>query len=311
MMKRFVLLFTIAIPVLIHAQNAADSAMLKQQYAAKELVITQADNTFSLGKHASMEITIPQAKLSDVDKDWQKYIKSGSKNKPETKDGITSIKGAVNKNVSPQGFGLYSKLIGTTDGVKMIVWFLREDSIYMSSATGTDRDLAAEKYLHDFAVGEYKNAVKDELKAEQDKLKNLEDELKDFIKDEEKSNKKINEDERSIERQKNAIQMNNNDQKNKAEQIGAQKKVVEQQKAISADAGKDAAKVQKGFENELKKLEKDNEKMNRDIDDWEKEIREERRNIDKSKQNQNLKNDDIEKQRRVINAVQNKLDNIQ
>jgi len=309
-MKRLILLFTIAIPVLINAQQPTDSSTPPAANSAKELVITQAENVFTLGKHASMEITIPQAKLSDVDKSWQKYIKSGSKNKPEVKDGITSIKGAINKNVSPQGFDLYSKLIGTTDGVKMIVWFVREDSIYMSSATGTDRDLAAEKYLHDFAVGEYKYAVKDELKAEQDKLKSLEDELKEFIKDEEKSNKKINENERSIERQKNAIQANNNDQKNKAEQIGAQKKVVEQQKAISADAGKDAAKVQKGFESELKKLEKENEKLNKDIDDWEKEIREEGRNIDKSKQNQALKNEDIEKQRKAINAVQNKLDNI-
>lgn len=310
-MKKLILMLGFALPLLMNAQERQEkketSSAVITIKSVQNIEILDGERTFSKGTFASYQFTIPQAYLKDVSKDWQKYIKAGSKGKVAEENGETSIAGAVNKNVSGTTFDVYSTLVETTDGVRMTVWLTGPDSAYISKANNTDKDLAAQKYLHDFAVEAYKDAVGRELKEQQDGLKSLEDNLKEFIKDEEKSNKKINEDERSIERQKNAIKMNDNDQKNKAEQIGAQKKLVEQQRAISADAAKDAEKTQKGYESELKKLEKDNEKLNKEIDNWEKDIREEGRNIEKSKQNQRLKNDAIEKQKLIIKAVEEKL----
>ncbi|MBS1614472.1 MAG: hypothetical protein JST49_16745 [Bacteroidetes bacterium] len=307
-MKKLVLLLSLALPALLNAQNRqATETVAATIKPVQNIEIADGERAFSKGTFASYQFTIPQAYLKDVSKDWQKYIKSGSKNKPVEANGETSMLGAVNKNVSGSTFDIYSTLVETTDGVRLTAWLVGPDSVYISKAVTTDRDLAAQKYLHDFAVQEYKDAVSRELKQQQDGLKALEDNLKEFIKEEEKSNQKIKENERSIDRQKNAITASLNDQKNKADQIGAQKKVVEQQKAISEDAAKDAAKVQKGYEKELKQLEKNHEKLSKEIDKWEADIREEGRNIEKSKQNQRLKNDSIEKQKLVIKAVEEKL----
>lgn len=312
-MKKLILMLGFALPVLINAQDSATAKPVSVAIAvggAQNLTIIDGDRAFSKGSKPSYQFTIPQAITKDVEKDWQKYIKAGSKGKVETVNGETYIVGAVNKNISPSTFDVYSTIVESKEGVRITAWFIGSDSVYISAASNTDRNLAVQKYLHDFAVPEYKEAVGKELKAEQEKLKAFENDLKAFVKEEDNSNKKINENERSIDRQKNALKASENDQKNKADQIGAQKKVVEQQKAISEDAAKDAAKVQKGFEKELKQLEKDHEKLSKEIDKWEAEIREEGRNIEKTKQNQRLKNDSIEKQRLVIKAVEEKLADI-
>lgn len=310
-MKKLILLLGFALPVLLNAQDRQEKKEISSAVITikpvQNIEILDGERTFSKGTFPSYQFTIPQAYLKDVSKNWQKYIKAGSKGKVAEANGETIIAGAVNKNVSGTTFDIYSTLVETTEGVRLTAWLVGPDSAYISKANNTDRDLAAQKYLHDFAVEAYKDAVSRELKEQQDGLKALEDNLKEFIKEEEKSNKKINENERSIDRQKNAIKASENDQKNKADQIGAQKKVVEQQKAISEDAAKAAAKVQKDFEKELKQLEKDHEKLSKEIDKWEAEIREEGRNIDKTKQNQRLKNDSIEKQKLIIKAIEEKL----
>lgn len=308
-MKKLIFMVGFALPVLVNAQDTTH--VTKNLVIAidgiQNLTIYDGERTFSKGSKPSYQFTIPQATTKDVEKDWQKYIKTGSKGKVETVNNETILLGAVSKNISSTTFDIYSTIVEAKEGVRITAWFVGPDSVYISNTSNTDRNLAVQKYLHDFAVSEYKEAVGKELKVEQDKLKALESDLKSFVKDEEKSNQKIKENERSIDRQKNAIKMSEQDQKNKAEQIGNQKKVVEQQKAISEDAAKSAAKTQKGFESELKKLEKDHEKLSKEIDKWEAEIREEGRNIEKNKQNQRLKNDSIEKQKLVIKAVEEKL----
>lgn len=307
-MKKLILMLGFALPIALSAQDTTKTKdVVIAINGVQNITILDGERAFSKGSKPSYQFTIPQAVTKDVEKDWQKYIKIGSKGKVETVNGETFILGAVNKNISPSTFDIYSTIVESKEGVRITAWLVGPDSAYISNASNTDRNLAVQKYLHSFAVPEYKEAVGKELKAEQDKLKALENDLKTFVKDEEKSNQKIKENERSIDRQKNAIKASEHDQKNKADQIGAQKKVVEQQKAISETAAKDAAKVQKNFEKELKQLEKDHEKLSKGIDGWEKEIREEGRNIEKSKQNQRLKNDSIEKQKLVVKAVEEKL----
>ena len=56
---------------------------------------------------------------------------------------------------------------------------------------------------------------------------------------------------------------------------------------------------------------KQGEKLNKEIDNWNREIREEQRKIEASKQDQKMKIDEIEKQKQAVQAVADKLKNIQ
>ncbi len=278
---------------------------------AQSISIQQSTQPCSHGEQPSFQLLIPQAKLKDVERDWTRYLKTKAKGKPEEVAGEIAMYGAVKKNVAPDGFNVFSKLLETTEGVMLTAWFMRSDSAFMSKEKDSNQALAVELYLQNFAVPEYKAIVKDELKSENKKLEDLQNDLKGFINAEEKSNSKINENERSISRNKTQLRTNENDQKNQQNRIGQQKVVVESLKRTPGDAYKEAEKTLKEMENELKKLVNENEKLNKQIDKWEKEIREEGRNIDQSKQDQSLKNTDIEKQRRVVKSVENKLKSIQ
>ncbi|MCW5908402.1 MAG: hypothetical protein KIS94_11120 [Chitinophagales bacterium] len=296
-MNKFILLLAaVTLPFFISAQQ--------------KIRVVQLIQNCSKGEQNAYQTIIPQATLKDVEKDWKTYIKAKSKGKVEERSGEIFIYGAVNKNIAPEGFNLFSTLLETTEGVLLTAWFMRADSVFMSRETAPDKTLAAEKYLYDFAIIEYKAAVKNELNAENKKLAALESDLKQLINDEEKASKKINENERSISRTRTEIRTNENDQRLKKDQITKQKATVESLKSTPGDAQKAAEKTLKGLENELKKLVNENERLHKQIDKAEKEIREEQRNVDRSKQDQYLKRSDIDRQKTVCKSVADKLSNI-
>ncbi len=285
------------------------SVLSLSMFAQKEITVQVETVTMSKGTQTSYQVTIPQNTFKDVEKDWQKYTGTGSKGKASAVKGENFQPAAVNANVSPAPFNVYSKLLETTEGVRLTVWLTENDTIFISKEVSSDKDLAAQKYVRDFAVQEYQNVVKKELEAEQEKQKELEKELQGFIKDEEKSRKKISSNQRSIQRANDAIATNNADIQNTAYKITDSKRMVERT-ASDENANKGAKKSLKEVEKNKKKLQKDNESQAKNIDKWNKEIREEERNITDSQQKQAAKKGDIEKQKQKVQEVQTKLDGI-
>jgi chromosome segregation ATPase len=169
--------------------------------------------------------------------------------------------------------------------------------------------LAAQKFVRDFAIAQYKLAIKKDVEAEEDKLKKLEKEQNDLIKSEEKSNKKINDNQRSIQRANDNIRIANEELKRKDGQISEQKLMVERT-VKDENANKGAKKTLKELENDKKKLQKERDGEDKNIDKWNKETREEERNITDMKEQQKLKTVDINKQKETLKAVEQKLNNV-
>ncbi|MFN8285200.1 MAG: hypothetical protein U0V74_00505 [Chitinophagales bacterium] len=273
----------------------------------QSIFVEEAPRAMSKGAQPSFLVDIPGSKSKTVEKDWTKYLEKGSKSKAENLNGEMTIKGITVKNISTLPLAVYSTLLETNEGVRLTVWVAEQDSVFISEKLSNDKNLAAIKYVKDFANAEYREVVKDELQAEKNKLDKLQDELKKLISVEEKAKGAIKENERSIERNKNDIKINEADQKRKIEQVTAQKAVVETTKAGGGDAYKEAQKALDNLMGEKEKLEKENEKLNKQIDKWEKENREEDRAINQSKQDQGQKNEQIGKQKAVVEAVESKL----
>lgn len=253
---------------------------------------------------------VTNATLKAIEKDWPKYLAEGGKAKSVTTNGEIIIVGASIKNISPKPVTIYSKLLGTTQGVKLSAWFTENDTVFISKDSASEKHLAIEKYLRDFVIRELKQAAADELNTEKEKQIALEKELAVFVKLEEKSNKKINENQRAIQRANDAIATISSDEQHKDEQINAQKGMVENT-AADANANKGARQTLKDLKNDKKKLQKQIEAQGKIIDRLEKEIRYNQRTISDMKQKEELKSADIEKQKQTVRTAEAKLNSIQ
>ena len=200
-------------------------------FSQKEIKVTEVEKEMSAGIGTSFVVNIPQTKLKDVISDWKKYIKKDAKGKVEEDKGEIKLIGAVNKNVSPFPFNILSKTLETNDGVQLSVWASNGD-LFISSKASPDKSVAIQKYIHDFAVASYKDAVKDELKNEQEKLKETQKVFDGFVKDQKKAEDNISDDKKEIEKLQNDIKkMESEIEKAKGNQT-KQKLVVDSQAAV-------------------------------------------------------------------------------
>ena len=278
-------------------------------FAQKQITVDLAPQTRGK-KDLAFVVEIPQAALKNVESDWLKYVGYGSKGKATEVDGEHLQKGAVNKNISSKPFNIYSKLLETTEGVRLMVWLDKRNTAFISKHPRSGLDYAVQKYVRDFAVMKYRQAVLTELIAEQDKLKELEEELAGFIREEERSVMTISDNERSTVRANDAIAVNNSDIKISSNKIYRQKEMVTYT-ASDSNATKGAQKTLSDLKTEKENLQKDNEAQGMSIDSRNKENRKEERRTTGSQQDQELKMAEIEKQKQRVQEVQTKVDNIQ
>lgn len=294
--KNLALLMIMILPMLLLAQT--------------EVIFDEAPRPFTLGTQNSFQFDLKSLKSSGVEKDWMNYLKIGSKNKAQSLNGEVVMLGAVNTNISLYPFNVYSKLLETTEGVRMTVWFALNDTTYIAKDSISDQNLAAQKYLRDFAVTQIKKVAQLEVDAEKAKLKTLESELSNTIKEIEKSNKKISESNRTIDRNKDNIRANELDQANKVRQIQSQKQTVDNTRQAYGATNKAAQDALKDLEKEKSKLEKDKEKMSKEIDNANVEIRKEERNIEKLNVEKSTKEAAIETQKAKVKEMEEKVANI-
>lgn len=260
----------------------------------------------SMDTQRSFAVVIPQAVLKEVKTNWLKYTGAGSKGKATELNGELLQTRAVNKSISGTPFNIYSRLIAISEGVRLLVWL---DDRSVSTQPNRVQHLAVQKYIYDFAVQEYRKAVDKELRAEQNKQQQLENELAALIKSEEKSAKTVNRNERATERATDAIATNSGDIEKATQKIDDQKGNVERN-AGDANAAKGAEKTLSGMEGDKRDLQKQNEKQSRDIDNMNKENREEERSMSAVNDTKVQVSQALEKQKLVVRAVQDKLDNI-
>lgn len=278
--------------------------------AQTEVNIAEGIRPFTLGEKNSYQLDIARAKLKGVEKDWMSYLKTGAKGKAQSLNGEVIMLGAVNTNISLYPLNVYSKLLETTEGVRLTAWLALNDTDYISSTTFADKDLAVRKYLRDFAITQLRNVAEADLDAEKSNLKTLDNEMNSIIKDIEKCNKKIAENNRTIERNRDEIRTNELEQTNKDRQILSQKQTVDNTRQAYGATNKAAIQALKDLEKEKTKLQKDKEKLSKGIDDANADTRAQERSIEKLNSDKQSKQRQIDEQSAKVKAAEDKLANI-
>ncbi len=279
-------------------------------FAQTQISVIEENRPMSKGTHPSFQIDVPEANLKQVKKDWLKYIGHGTNERDTEIEGEIIQMAAVKSNISPNPFNIYSKLVETTEFVRLTVWFTEDNKTFLSTVLNNDQSLAVRKYLYDFGIQEYKDVVGKQLKLEQDKATDLDKEMAGLVKSEEKSWANIEDYKRSIITANDNIKINNSDIKAISIKITDQKAMVDKT-ASDPNANKGAKKTLKDLESQKEDFFKSNEKNGENIDDWNKKIREEERNMAASVDLESIKLTEISVQKDKVLQLQNKMDLIQ
>ncbi|MFN8300569.1 MAG: hypothetical protein U0T75_15820 [Chitinophagales bacterium] len=288
-------------------------SLLAASFAGKAqsaLTVQDTVRPFLKGNLPAYQVDIPETKGKEIDKTWSNYLKKLSKEKSRSEGDELIVGGVLVKNISPNPLTVYSKTLETQNGVRLTAAFELDSLHFISPRTNADQDLAAKKFLRDYAVLQYRAVAEKQLADEQDRLKELKNKLDGFIKKEEKAVKSIEEKKRSIGRNQDAIKSNEADLKVKNEALEGQKRTVEAAKTNTPEALKAEEKKLKEQESERNKLIKTGEKLHGDIDDWNADIRAAERDIDEARQNQKVTNDQIDKQKKAVNQAEDKVKGI-
>ena len=193
-------------------------------YAQKKIKVIEATENIGNGKNNALIITIYEASVSQVEKDWKSLMKDFGA-KVSSKKEMFADDAAI-KAIGPNTVDIYSMAVDNKDGsLKFIVAF-DLGGAFMSSSQHGDQFKEAKKMVYDFAVKTTKNAIGDQLKDAEKQQKKLEKDQESLGKDKESLQKDIENYKSKIKKAEDDITKNNSDQENKKKEIGAQIKVV-------------------------------------------------------------------------------------
>lgn len=273
-------------------------------FAQKEITVMAVTKKMSHGIQPGFMVNVPEGKLKDVGPALEKKLEENTKASVKEVVDEMVIYGAYNKNFSSKPYIAYAKLLETTEGVEVNA-FITEDSITFISDTGdADKVAAIKKFLHDFGVEEYKKVIGKQLKIETEKADDLKKTLEKQMKEENENTQDIGKKQREIENYNSQIEANKVKQSTKDEQVGAQQKLIDgisDKKSPEYNLG---AKNLKKYEGEKKALQKDAEKLARNIEENQAEIKLlEQKNEDQKKQQEDTKKK-IDEQSEVVKGVE-------
>ena len=245
--------------------------------AQKKIDIIQESATLSIGNQPTYQISIPDANLESVKKDWMKLIRQNTKSKIEETGSEMNITGTLIKEIYHEPFNIYSALIGTDSAAKLVAAF-EIDSVFFS-ADEANKNIQNEKtgnaiknFIREFAVNQYKIAVQVQVDKEEKNLSKLNKEFESLSKQVESDRKDIKGNEQSIKNSQDAIATYEKDNERKITEINAKKEAI-------ADI-KDSPEMQKTAKEELKNLEKEKKSVENSLEKEQKNIVKYQTNID-------------------------------
>jgi hypothetical protein len=268
----------------------------------------------SQGIQPGYQVIIPQAQLDDVKKAWAKLISTEVKSKPIEIEHEIHLNQAIASEISPDPINIYSLLTDVDSSIHLVAFYEIDSGYFFDSETYPDNLVSnkvfngIQNYMRRFAVDQYVMAVEEELKLEENKLKELDRELTGLKKENEKMEKSIKEEEQNIIKADEEIKILLG-QKEKQLEIIEEKRIANSL-LTDKEAKKTARSEVKILEKERKKADRNIEKLEKDKVSSNNEIEENQKVIEENLEDQEVLVSRIEAQEAVIERVELKLKGI-
>lgn len=281
---------------------AVQSSLLSAQ---ENITINEQIRTMSKGNRNAFVMKVPQYKSEDLKKAWDKYVKDNAKVKSDEYKGEYFFLGGIVERLSPNSLNHFATFQDVPGGSIINAFYVVQDS-FVSSVNNATMATSINKFMFDFAKEAYIKAVEREEEVEAKLLKEKEKELKDLQKDEDDEHKEIDKLKNEIEQNTTEIGVKKSEQELKQKEITMQK-----EKMLGVSLNPEKKKLQdklvKEMESEKQKLIKTQTNLREKNKDNETDIKNAERKIIDLKARQEAKQNEINKQRDVLQKVQAKL----
>ncbi len=272
------------------------------------IIVSEDSVKVGAGSYPGFAVTIPEAEYDRTLKNWVKELETGTKSKVVTENGVMSIFGANLKNISPTPVNIYSSLENEDTLNKLLVCIELKKDVYLDQSGGDSQITTTKNYLKEFAKTQYTSFIKEEIDREEKVLKELEKELDGLASNKAKAEKNAEESMFDIENAEEKLLLQNNELNLLSNRIVEENREM---MAMKAGPSKDARSAQ------VKALEKERKKLQKDIGKTEKSIRKAKSTVDdtekmipKNEEEQNKMKEKIEDQKAVVQKYVDKLNTV-
>ena len=275
--------------------------------AQDSLSIKEGVFSMSEGNQPGYSVVVPGARLKDIISDWNKYLRQKTKSKFKKINGEYVISSAIISELTTDTVGMFTKIEELSAGVQLTSFISKGNSLFISTTSDAEVGRKIKFFIRNFAVNAYRNTITDELSSEQKNLKSIESEIKNLESNNDYLEKKTKSKNRSIDRLNDDIKSNLNFQDFKS------KAILQEQQTLATFIDPSELKTAqqkklKTLEKEKAKLKKQNEGLNKKVDQLESEIKSMGNNIDKNNSDKiPEKKTELEKQKVVVSNLEEKL----
>lgn len=274
-------------------------------FSQETIAVKEEIRAMSKGNKNAFVLLVPQYKADDLKKAWDKYVKENAKVKSDEYKGEYFFLGGIVERLSPNSLNHYATFQDVAKGCIISAYYVVQDS-FISSANNVALATSINKFMFDFGKEAYIKVVEKEEDIEAKLLKEKEKELKDLQKDEDDELKSIDKLKNEIEQNTTEIGVKKSEQEMKQKEITMQK-----EKMLGVSLNPEEKKLQdklvKEMESEKQKLIKTQSSLREKSKKNEGEIKASERKVVDIKAKQEAKQNEITKQRALLQKVQDKL----
>jgi hypothetical protein len=274
-------------------------------FGQKPITVSEGIIFFNNAKCPGIVITIPEFNFEAAQKNWIKKLQSGTKSKVVTENKEMTICGAMNKNISPNPFNIYSKFENRDTVLLLMTAFEISKDKYIEKASGENEFTQVKLFLKEFAKEQYAARVEDELSSEQKFQKRLNDHFESLQKEKLKFQKSIQ------SNKSDSIQAVNNINIQNSEIASLTKEIMDQNnQMVSMQPGKvkdEKADYIKGLEKRKKKAFNEIESLQNKIVKMNSENLQYKDDIVKNESDQEVMKGKVAQQELVVKKCEDKL----
>ncbi|MCE5345899.1 MAG: hypothetical protein LLG13_06355 [Bacteroidales bacterium] len=253
--------------------------------AQKPIGISQDSLKFGKSIIPGLVVTIPEVNYEKTLKNWIKELQSGTKSSVVTENSEMSIFGARLKDITSTPLNIYSTMKNEDTLVRLSVSFELKKDQYLGDEAFQSELSKAKLYLSDFAKDQYIDAVKGQVKDEEDKLSKIEKEIESLKREEARLEKSILKSREEIILEKDKIIVYNNNLASVSASI-----IEQNNQLLTMESGTQREEKEKY----IKGLEKDKKSILKSISSSEDKINDANKTIDNA--NRELPNNNLAKQ---------------
>jgi hypothetical protein len=201
-------------------------ASITATFAQRKIKVEERNESFLNGNHNSLVVNIYEANQDLIEKEWKKFMKDYNA-KVSTKKEVFADDAMI-KELSPNTVDVYARVEKNSEGDFNLIVAIDLGGIYLSSSTNSDKYNVAEELVYKFAVQTTKEAIKGQIKSENNILDDLIKSSENLVRENENLKKDIEDYETKILRAQDNIKLNDQSQVRLGEEIEKQRMVVKQ-----------------------------------------------------------------------------------